>query len=53
MIDELLSGRLISNAIPPIGMSDVLGYVAPVLVVVGAAIATATGYVTLRLYVRT
>jgi cell division transport system permease protein len=53
IIDQLLSGRLISNAIPPIGMSDVLGYVAPVLVVVGAGIATATGYVTLRLYVRT
>lgn len=53
VIDQLLSGRLISNAIPPIGMSDVLGYVAPILVVVGAGIATATGYVTLRLYVRT
>lgn len=53
VIDRLLSGRLISNAIPPIGMSDVLGYVAPILVVVGAGIATATGYVTLRLYVRT
>jgi cell division transport system permease protein len=52
-IDELLSGRLISNAIPPVGMSDVLGYVAPILVVVGTLIATATGYVTLRLYVRT
>jgi cell division transport system permease protein len=51
-IDRLLSGRLISNAIPPIGMSDVVLYVAPLLVVVGAAIATATGYVTLRLYVR-
>ena len=51
-IDRLLSGRLVSNAIPPIGMSDVLLYVFPVLVVVGAAIATATGYVTLRLYVR-
>jgi cell division transport system permease protein len=52
-IDQLLSGRLISNAIPPVGMSDVLGYVAPILVVVGTLIATATGYVTLRLYVRT
>lgn len=52
-VDRLLSGRLISNAIPPVGMSDVLGYVAPILVVVGALIATATGYVTLRLYVRT
>lgn len=51
-IDRLLSGRLISNAIPAVGMSDVLLFVAPVLVVVGAAIATATGYVTLRLYVR-
>ena len=52
LVDQLLSGRLISNAIPPIGMSDVLLYVFPVLVVVGTAIATATGYVTLRLYVR-
>ena len=51
-IDRLLAGRLISNAIPPIGMSDVLLYVFPVMVVVGAVIATATGYVTLRLYVR-
>jgi cell division transport system permease protein len=52
-VDRLLSGRLLANTIPPIGMSDVLGYVGPVLVVVGAVIATATGYVTLRLYVRT
>ncbi|WP_312029899.1 permease-like cell division protein FtsX [Actinomycetospora sp. TBRC 11914] len=51
-IDRLLGGRLISNAIPAVGMSDVLLFVAPLLVVVGAAIATATGYVTLRLYVR-
>jgi len=53
LLDRVLSGRLIANAIPPVGMSDVLLYVAPILVVVGAAIATATGYVTLRLYVRT
>jgi cell division transport system permease protein len=52
-LDRLMSGRLLANTIPPIGMSDVLGYVGPVLVVVGAVIATATGYVTLRLYVRT
>lgn len=52
-LDRLLSGRLLANTIPPIGMSDVLGYVGPVLVIVGAVIATATGYVTLRLYVRT
>ncbi len=51
-IDRLLSGRLISNAIPAVGMSDVLLFVAPLLLVVGATIATATGYVTLRLYVR-
>lgn len=51
-LDNLLSGRLLANTIPPIGMTDVLGYVGPVLVVVGAVIATATGYVTLRLYVR-
>ena len=51
-IDRLLGGRLISNAIPAVGMSDVLLFVAPLLVVVGAGIATATGYVTLRLYVR-
>jgi cell division transport system permease protein len=52
-LDRLLSGRLLANTIPPVGMSDVLGYVGPVLVIVGAVIATATGYVTLRLYVRT
>ena len=52
-LDRLMSGRLLANTIPPIGMSDVLGYVGPVLVIVGAVIATATGYVTLRLYVRT
>jgi cell division transport system permease protein len=52
-LDRLMSGRLLANTIPPIGMSDVLGDVGPVLVVVGAVIATATGYVTLRLYVRT
>jgi cell division transport system permease protein len=51
-IDRLLSGRLISNAIPTVGMSDVLLFVAPMLVAVGAIIAAATGYVTLRLYVR-
>ena len=50
-VDSLFASR-ISGAIPPIGMSDVLLYVLPVLVVVGALIATATGYVTLRLYVR-
>jgi cell division transport system permease protein len=52
-LDRLLSGKLLANTIPPVGMSDVLGYVGPVLVVVGAVIATLTGYVTLRLYVRT
>lgn len=52
-LDPLLSGRLVSDAIPTIGMTDVLLYVLPVLVGVGAVIATATGYVTLRLYVRT
>ncbi|PVZ08471.1 permease-like cell division protein FtsX [Actinomycetospora cinnamomea] len=52
-VDRLLSGRLLANTIPPIGMSDVLGYVGPVLVIVGAVIATLTGYVTLRWYVRT
>lgn len=52
-VDQLLSGRLISGAIPPIGMADVLGYVAPLLVVIGVVIATATGYATLRWYVRT
>ncbi|WP_433782928.1 permease-like cell division protein FtsX [Actinomycetospora sp. CA-101289] len=52
-LDRLLSGRLLANTIPPVGMSDLLLYVGPVLVVVGAVIATLTGYVTLRLYVRT
>jgi cell division transport system permease protein len=50
-IDRLLT-RIVSNGVvPPIEVSDVI-WVAPLLVMIGAAIAAVTGYVTLRLYVR-
>lgn len=50
-IDRILSGIVQNGVIPPIEMADIL-YVAPILLLVGAAIAGVTGYVTLRLYVR-
>jgi cell division transport system permease protein len=50
-IDSLLSGIVSNNVVPPIQVSDVL-WVSPILVMVGAAIAAVTGYVTLRMYVR-
>jgi cell division transport system permease protein len=37
--------------VPPIQLADVL-WVAPILLMIGGAIAAVTGYVTLRLYVR-
>lgn len=50
-IDRLLT-RIVSNGVvPPIEVADVI-WVAPILVMIGAAIAAVTGYVTLRLYVR-
>jgi cell division transport system permease protein len=40
-----------NGVVPPIEVSDVV-WVSPILVMIGAAIAAVTGYVTLRLYVR-
>jgi cell division transport system permease protein len=50
-IDRLLSGIVSNGVVPPIEVADVI-WVSPILVMVGAAIAGVTGYVTLRLYVR-
>lgn len=50
-IDQLLSGIVSNGVVPPIEVADVL-WVSPILVMIGAAIAAVTGYVTLRLYVR-
>jgi cell division transport system permease protein len=50
-IDSLLSGIVSNGVVPPIEVSDVI-WVSPILVMIGAAIAAVTGYVTLRLYVR-
>lgn len=50
-IDQLLSGIVSNNVVPPIQISDVL-WVCPILIMIGAGIAAVTGYVTLRLYVR-
>jgi cell division transport system permease protein len=50
-IDELLSGIVSNGVVPPIEIADII-WVSPILVMVGAAIAGVTGYVTLRLYVR-
>ncbi len=50
-IDQLLSGIVSNGVVPPIEVADVV-WVSPILVMIGAAIAAVTGYVTLRLYVR-
>lgn len=50
-IDQLLSGIVSNGVVPPIQLADVL-WVAPILVMIGAAIAAVTGYITLRMYVR-
>jgi cell division transport system permease protein len=50
-IDQLLSGIVSNGVVPPIEVADVI-WVSPILVMIGAAIAAVTGYVTLRLYVR-
>lgn len=50
-IDQLLSGIVSNNVVPPIQVADVL-WVSPILIMLGAGIAAVTGYVTLRLYVR-
>jgi cell division transport system permease protein len=50
-IDSLLSGIVSNGVVPPVEVADVI-WVSPILVMIGAAIAAVTGYVTLRLYVR-
>ena len=50
-IDQLLSGIVSNGVVPPIEVGDII-WVSPILVMIGAAIAAVTGYVTLRLYVR-
>jgi cell division transport system permease protein len=51
-IDKVLGDVFAAAIVPRIGMADIFT-VAPILVVVGSGIAAVTGYVTLRLYVRT
>jgi cell division transport system permease protein len=50
-IDQLLSGIVANGVVPPVELADI-GWVAPILVMIGGGIAAVTGYVTLRLYVR-
>ncbi len=51
-IDRVLADVFEAAIVPRIGMSDIFA-VAPILLLVGAGVAAVTGYVTLRLYVRT
>ena len=51
-LDRVLRDPIEAAIIPAITFADI-GVVAPILILVGAGIATVTGYVTLRLYVRT
>ena len=41
-----------SGIIPQIGLNDVLGFAAPWLFLTAIVVSAATGYVTLRMYVR-
>lgn len=50
-IDRVLADVFEAAIVPRIGLADIFG-VAPVLLLVGAGVAAVTGYVTLRLYVR-
>lgn len=51
-LDRVLSDPIEAAIIPAITFADI-GVVSPILILVGAGIAAVTGYVTLRLYVRT
>jgi cell division transport system permease protein len=51
-IDRVLAGVFEAAIVPRLGYSDIFS-VAPILLLVGATVAALTGYVTLRLYVRT
>jgi len=50
-VDTLLAENVSSSVVPPLQLADVV-WVSPILVLLGAGIATATGYLTLRLQVR-
>jgi len=51
-IDRVLAGVFDAAIVPRLGYADIFT-VAPILLLVGAVVAALTGYVTLRLYVRT
>lgn len=52
LIDRVLAGVFDAALVPPLDYADIFA-VAPILLLVGAVVAALTGYVTLRLYVRT
>ncbi len=51
-IDQVLADVFEAAIVPRIGYADIFA-VAPILLLVGAGVAAVTGYVTLRMYVRT
>jgi cell division transport system permease protein len=51
-VDRVLAGVFEAAIVPRLGYADIFS-VAPILLLVGAVVAALTGYVTLRLYVRT
>jgi cell division transport system permease protein len=51
-VDRVLAGVFEAAIVPRLGYGDIFS-VAPILLLVGAAVAALTGYLTLRLYVRT
>jgi cell division transport system permease protein len=52
LLDRVLAGVFDAALVPPLDYGDIFT-VAPILLLVGAVVAALTGYVTLRLYVRT
>ncbi|HKR48727.1 MAG TPA: permease-like cell division protein FtsX [Pseudonocardiaceae bacterium] len=52
LLDRVLAGVFDAALVPPLDYVDIFT-VAPILLLVGAVVAALTGYVTLRLYVRT
>lgn len=51
-LDRVLARVFESSIVPRVGLSDIV-LISPILLAVGAVVAAVTGYVTLRLYVRT
>ena len=51
-IDRVLAGVFEAAILPRVAFADIIA-IAPILLLVGATVAAVTGYVTLRLYVRT